>query len=204
MGFFNNVWKAVGEVAEGDFEGAYSEITGKGGEGSKTNRQKAEETVLAQLFVRFTAEIPSGSLRKDQWNKKIMQASVAYLQSPEGQKMVTAVEGQLNSGLNANGGTVQNIVKDIVNTAVGSVKTGVSGTIEKGFDKGIEKLFGTKPIKKFEDTLGGFLGNVADSAISQWFKKNWYFIVIPGGLICYFLFRGKTSFKSGGKGPRTK
>ncbi|RWX00405.1 hypothetical protein [Flavobacterium cerinum] len=204
MGFFNNVWKAVGEVVDGDFEGAYSEITGNGGEGSKTNRQKAEETVLAQLFVRFTAEIPRGSLRKDQWHRKIMQASVAYLQSAEGQKMVTAVEGQLNSGLNANGGTIQNIVKDIVNTAVGSVKTGVSGTIEKGFDKGIEKLFGTKPIKKFEDTLGGFLGNVADSAISQWFKKNWYWVVVPVCAVGYFLFRPQKAYTSGGKGPRTK
>jgi hypothetical protein len=203
MGFFKSLGNAVSNLAQGDLKGAVNDLGGAVGIGSGStanNHDTAYNQVLTAAFIRFQTELGVKGLLGDAAKKKeAMSKAVAYCNSSEGKAAIAKIEGELNNGQSAQGGTVQTILAGVGAAVGGSVVKGAANFVDKGIAVLTDKALGTKTVKTLQEQIGTFFSGVGTEALKDFFKKYWPYFV--GGIVgLYFLFRGKK--RKGGKGGR--
>lgn len=199
MGWIKDIWKDVKE--------AVGIPSSSGGSSSPAEtaqlmpRQQAEIKVQVEYKAKRIQYWQSQGAPNKGANSAFKRAQddlVAFMKTPEYEQLVISVMGQVQSGNSINGNTVT----DIVGTALSSVLTSASDGLQQGIKDGLQTAvsggintiaenMGVNPkAATVQETVGNFAIGALTSGATNWLKRNWYWLLIPGGLIFYFLFRG--------------
>lgn len=125
--------------------------------------------------------------------KKIGKAVVKGVNSVAG----TNLSIGKSEGSDSSNTKVEDIIFNFVEKGVQNLTGSAIDEAEKGLNKLLGGSKGTNNTNKLADTLGGFGSKILDSTLSQWLKKNWYFLLIPIpiGVAIYYFAGGKQASK---------
>src|SRR5690606_33887408 len=124
--------------------------------------------------------------------------AAAWIPTAEGQKAVALVEANLNNGSPAQG----SVIKDILNSAVSTVKTALNNQVTKVIDRGGGALLST-PILANAKPLSQTFGRIGEMSLQettkQFLKKHWYWLLIPFGFVGALVYVTVKSNRKGGR-----
>ncbi|MBE99087.1 hypothetical protein [Flavobacterium coralii] len=166
----------------------------------KDNEQRARVEVYSKIF---TQAIQDGYAPNEA--KKMAQD---YLKTNEGKSKIAEVLAQLNAGNSTQGKAVENIL-DTVKTTAKDAATGFFGSLGEGLLNKGKDLLG-KATDTLKGTLGNVLGNTGanliDTSLTEFFKKNWWKIIlfglVPLGTVIYIVIKLASNGGKPKKGKR--
>jgi hypothetical protein len=213
MGFFKDVSNGIGNVVKGNIKTAVNDFASSVGAGSSsgggnTKVEGGANTPTMTVWLAYQKQ--RYDYYRSQGDNITLATSMsandanAYVKTPEGLQKIALITGQVSSGVSSQGSTVGTILKDLGNTALGAIKTGITGSLGNAVGNGIrtvgENLGASDKAQGLQSTIGRFLGGTADVAWKDWLKKNWFYIVIPFGLTIWVLMRWISALKGGKRG----
>ena len=196
MGFLKNLVKAGGNLITGDLKGVVGAFGG--GDGGKSNYEKARLQVNAAFYKPKLEGYMSSGMTLSAAMLKALQDLSAYMKTPEYTAAVTKIEGQLNAGQSAQGSTITGLANDAIKGVFDTATNAVGTAITNGVNTVAQNLGASSGAQSIKETLGDLLSGVGVAAGKSWLKKNWPYLVLPGGLVVYFIGRALGLFKSKG------
>lgn len=124
--------------------------------------------------------------------------AIAYYETSQGISEINALLSQ-TTNVNTTSGlqqALQNILSSATNSALQAAQNAVVSAIDRNLGTN------TPTGNSITNTLGNLGASILDKSTKEWFKKNWYYIILPPVLvIAYFVYRnsnnakGKKSYK---------
>lgn len=113
------------------------------------------------------------------------------------------------SATNTTGGTtLGGILSQIGNAAIGGIANGVQNGLGSAISDGIktvaENLGASPTAGTVQETLGGFGSGILTAGLKDFFKRNWFFLLVPGGIICMLIYRSFFKTSSGRAKTKTR
>lgn len=201
MGFLKNLWNDTKKYTGIDaIEKAFNDVTGKSNSTSApaviSPYDQAYAKVSSDANQKIAQQLRSQGVRGFQQGIQATKLLKEYMETTEAKQKVTAVQAQIQSGVNVNSASVGNILaeggKGILGGLLEGIKNGVITGAQQAVQVGTDKLLNGKTGKSLQNTVGDFLGGIADKATAGWFKRNWYYILIPFTLIGFIFFRNRS------------
>lgn len=101
--------------------------------------------------------------------------------------------GILNTAVGSISNGVKTAVKDAENAFVSGVNTAVAGTITGAVNTGLDAVFNGNQNTSITDKAGNILSKILDSALVQWFKRNWFWVLLPFSVLAVIYFYRKNA-----------
>lgn len=108
----------------------------------------------------------------------------------------SVVSGILDNGIKNLTGGIKTAVNDAGNALIGGVGIAVQGTIQGVVNTGLDAVFDGNQAIPIKDKAGNILSQIMDSALAQWFKRHWFWVLLPVSLLATAYFYRRNGRKS--------